>query len=256
MMDAISAAAGETPDAWLHVYVLHSRPWRESSLLLDVFSAERGRLRISARGVKGRKRSPLAGLLQPFVPLRLQCRTAHDYLHLQQAELSGVPLNLQDEAGLCGLYVNELLMRLLPEQDAHPELFVAYSRVLHALALAVDETALRRFEWALLGALGYAVDLQADADGERFRAGAQYRLDPHAGWVYMASGSVASTGAAASAAASGEALLTLADGDWSQQAPLVKRMMRRLLDAHLGDKPLATRELWQTRKLLRDLAGD
>ncbi len=254
MTETLSAASGsESADAWLHVYVLHSRPWRESSLLLDVFSAERGRLRISARGVKGRKRSPLAGLLQPFVPLRLQCRTANDYLHLQQAELSGVPLNLQDEAGLCGLYANELLMRLLPEQDAHPELFVAYSRVLHALAVTVEESALRAFEWALLGALGYAVDLQADADGEGFRTDAQYRLDPHAGWVFQMAGS---GGGSDGLSAGGEALLALAGGDWTRQAALAKRMMRRLLDAHLGDKPLATRELWQTRKLLRDLAGD
>lgn len=232
-------------NATLNAYVLHSRPWKESSLLLDVFSAELGNLRVAARGVKGKKRSPLAGLLQPFQLLSLSINRSHDYYYLQQADLQMPAPNLSGNASLCALYCNELLQRLLPEQDAHLSVFEAYQQTLERLANDASlDPALREFEWHLLNDLGYAIDCLSTRDGAPVVAEHHYRV--HEDGVTLAT-------SRDSTCFSGQALLAIANEQWQQAALEIKQIFRQLLANHLGDKPLQSRELWLAKIRLQTM---
>ncbi len=233
-------------------YILHVRPWRDTSVLMDVFCRERGRLRVAARGVKGRKRSPLAGLLQAFAPLHIQLNRHHDYLYLTDADLLAPAWPLLADAGLCALYCNELLMRLLPEQDSHEALFDVYESSLQQLSHgAVDESqtaqVLRTFEWALLAELGYGIALETDEQGEPLRPGHRYQVHAERG-IFVADMPTGSFLA--------DDLLAFAAHNWSHQPVEAKRLLRLLLAAHLGPQPLHTRELWRARQVLKQLADE
>ena len=136
-------------------FILHRRPYRNTSLLLEAFSQEQGRLGLVARGVVAPK-SRLKGLLQPFTPLLLSWTGVGELATLTTAEETALPIALPPNRGLAGLYVNELLVRLLPRLDPLPSLFVAYETLLAELATAPgEEPPLRRFEKRLLEELGY-----------------------------------------------------------------------------------------------------
>src|SRR5512144_489973 len=111
-------------------FVLHARAWRETSLLLEVLSRDFGRVGLVARGVRSaRSRTPRA-LLQPLAPLSLGWSGQGELATLTAAESAGAPLALAGEAVLCGLYLNELVIRLLPRNDAHPDLYSTYVQTL------------------------------------------------------------------------------------------------------------------------------
>ena len=232
-------------------YILHIKPWRDTSVLMDVFCRERGRLRVAARGVKGKKRSPLAGLLQAFVPLHIQLNRRHDYYYLTDADALAVAWTLPADSGLCALYCNELLLRLLPEQDSHEALFDCYERSLQQLSLGHDElrtaAVLRAFEWALLTDLGYGIALDMDAQGDALQPDWRYQVHVEHG-IYRADSLTGSF--------LGGDLLAFAAHNWAQQPAEAKRLLRLLLAAHLGPEPLHTRELWRARQVLKQLADD
>lgn len=233
-------------------YILHVKPWRDSSVLMDVFCRERGRLRVAARGVKGKKRSPLAGVLQAFVPLHIQLNQRRDYYYLTDADALAVPWLLPADSALCALYCNELLIRLLPEQDGHPGLFDGYEQTLQQLSVQNgDEPAtalsLRRFEWSLLTDLGYGIALDSDEEGCAIEPTVRYQVHPERG-IHCAD---SITGSFA-----GADLLAWADHQWQQQPGEAKRLLRLLLAAHLGTAPLHTRELWRARQVLKQLADE
>ncbi len=238
-------------------YILHVRPWRDTSVLMDVFCRERGRLRVAARGVKGRKRSPLAGLLQAFVPLHIQLSRHHDYFYLSDAEPLAPAWSLPADAGLCALYCNELLMRLLPEQDSHEALFDGYESSLQQLSQdqicsdqlveSLTAVVLRKFEWMLLVDLGYGIALETDEHGEPLQRGSRYQVHAERGIF------VAETAASSFLA---DDLLAFADHNWAHQPGEAKRLLRLLLAAHLGPQPLHTRELWRARQVLKQLADE
>ena len=221
---ADKGAALET--AW----VLHARPYRNSSLVLDMFSAGRGRLGVVARG--GRRNH----LLQPFRPLLVSFTGRGELLNIQQVESAGSALPLAGRALYCGMYLNELLVRLLHRNDPHPGLMAPYEATLHALATDVpaQDVLLRHFELALLDELGYSFSLTEDATGAPLRAGQAYRLDPEQGLVPAASGWP------------GSALLAMAAGDWQDETRRVARdVLRAALAPHLGARPLVSRELFR-----------
>lgn len=225
--------------------MLHRSPYRESSLLVDLFAREHGRLRVVARGVRGGK--PQA--LQPFVALEVAWSGSGTLKTLTQVEVA-VPTSplLTGRALYLGLYVNELLVRLLHEYDPHPALHARYRQLLQDLAGAGDaEPLLRRFELALLADLGYGLTL--DRDGH-----AGLRIEPDVDYVYVADTGLvrrdAVSGDAARHRLSGRHLLAMAAEDYTEAGvrQCAKELLRTALADHLGGRPLRSRELF--RKLV------
>ena len=144
--------------AWL----LHHRPFRDSSQILDILSRDQGRLAVVAKGSRGAK-SKLRGILRPFLPLQLSWFIRSDMGTLTGAEMDGASLSLTGDALLSGYYVNELILKLLHRHDPQPEIFAAYGKTIERLAGSKDVAPLlRQFEIELLRILGYALNLDHD----------------------------------------------------------------------------------------------
>jgi DNA repair protein RecO (recombination protein O) len=224
-------------------YLLHQRPFRDSSLILDCFTLEHGRLTAFARGVRG-PRSRFSGL-QPFQPLLLSWSGRGDAPSLTGAECDGQVPALAPGCLLGAFYLNELLLRLTGAHDPNPGLYEAYAGTLAALRGGEQlERALRRFELQLLELTGYGVELHCEAgEGEPVRADAYYHLLPGVG--------VRAAGAGEPGAVPGEVLLLLAAGELPQDAQ-GRRHARALLRAAL-DHCLEGREL-ASRTVARDVA--
>lgn len=225
-------------------YLLHARPYRDSSRLLDVFTAEHGRLSLVGRGIHRKARGgSLGAFLQPFRPLLLSFTGRGEMMTLTGAEAAGPAPSLQGKQLFSGLYLNELLLRLLHRHDPHPTLFAHYGDTLARLAreTAPDAT-LRRFELCLLDELGYGFDPGRDArTQESVREGAWYTYAEGAGLVECQG--APSPGVPAF---TGEDLRAIAAGDFSgSAADSAKRLLRRIIAEHLGERPLHTRELFR-----------
>lgn len=167
-------------------YVLHSHDWSESSLILELFCREQGRVVAMAKGAK-RPTSQLRPVLMPFqrITVAFGARRSADaeVWLLRQAEWAGGPAFRGGEAWLPGFYLNELLLRLLPRHDAHPVLFEAYADTLQAMAEpGLMQPALRAFELLMLRQLGHLPDLSVQTlAGVPVRAGEPYELHPELG---------------------------------------------------------------------------
>ncbi len=227
-------------------YVLHGRAYRESSLLLEVFSRQHGRVGLVARGARGAK-SRWRNVLQPFRPLLLSWRMRGELGSLSEAEqVAALPLAGGD-VWFCGLYINELLMRALHRGDPHPELFDAYRMLLQQLAAQqAPQALLRNFEKQLLEAIGFALALACEpASGERVQADGWYHFHPANGPLREPLG-LGEVPHKAQKLVSGAALLALDSGRIEEQhLQELKRLMRRVLRYHLGDKPLVSQALFQ-----------
>lgn len=226
--------------AWL----LHSRPYRDQSLLLELFTAEYGRLSLVGKSTQRRSRGGnSAALLQPFRPLLVSFGGRAELKQLAAVEAAGSSCALAAERLFSGLYLNELLVRLLQRQDPQPTLFACYGATLADLA-AVTEVAssLRRFEFTLLEALGYHFDLALDGhSGTPVVASGWYRYQPDTGLVACRPDPGAPAGLFA-----GSDLLAIAAGHYDgPQASACKRLLRRALASHLGARPLHSRELFR-----------
>jgi len=218
-------------------YVLHARPYRDTSLLVDCFTLEHGKVSLVVRGAR-RPGSRLRASIQPFVPLQLNWQGRQELKTLSLAEAVAAPLFLRGRALLCGLYVNELLQRLLQPLDPHPRLYVYYQYVLNELAAGEDiEGALRTFERQLLGETGYAPDLCG------LNASTLYLLDEEGSLGAVAAVPIG----AASRCFHGWQLQAVAQDNYSDPAVrrAAKRLMRLLIERQLGGKALRSRELFQ-----------
>ena len=229
------------------VFVLHTYPFKETSLVVELFSHEHGRVATTAKGAR-RPRSAMRGMLQSFQPLLATWSGKAELKTLHSLDWAGGLLLLKGEALMCGFYLNELLLRLLPREDAHEALFVYYSATLKTLAMEQDLAAtLRRFELKLLQELGYAIPLQVDSAGSAVLAEQSY--------VYQAEHGAQAIGMAHTGQngvqLSGKTLLDMAGDDYTQTQTQQqsKQLMRYLLAHYLGDQPL------HTRQLLIDLQG-
>jgi DNA repair protein RecO (recombination protein O) len=240
------------PSAPLTAFVLHSHDWSESSLIVELFTRERGRLVVAAKGAK-RPTSQLRPVLLPFQRLNvLLGRTPVDdsnEVHLlRSAEWAGGVPVLAGGALFRAFYVNELLLKLLARQDPHPLLFDAYALTLPALAgdeSAAGAAALRAFELLLLRETGVLPDLdRVTQTHQPLRANAAYRLDAEAG-VADASADPAIPGstllALAAALASGE--LGALQAACLPALPALRLQLRALLQYHLGSAALRTRQV-------------
>ena len=161
-------------------YILHHRPFRDTSQLLDVISQDHGKLALVARGSRT-ARSRLRGLLRPFLSLRLSWVISSDLGTLTGAEIDDAPLTLSGDALLSGYYLNELLLNFLHRHDPQPEIFAAYQHAVTGLCRAVDPApGLRGFEIELLRLLGYALNLEFEEsthellDADKFY---EYRIE-------------------------------------------------------------------------------
>jgi DNA repair protein RecO (recombination protein O) len=222
-------------------FVLHAYPFSETSLIVEVFSRDFGRLALMARGAR-RPRSALRGLLLGFQPLELGWSGKGEVKTLIKAEWQGGQPLLTGKALFCGYYLNELLIHLLPREDAHERLFSVYAETLRRFADELQHADLRCFEKALLQELGYGITLERDADGAPVDAGGDYfyeiergplRLPPRA-----TSRSVLSV--------SGKTLLDLACDDLADPRSLLeaKQLMRMLIAYYTGGKELSTRKIF------------
>ena len=163
-------------------FVLHARPWRETSLLVEVLSAEHGRIGLVARGVQGPKRHVLRAALQPLQSIRFDAVQRGELAQLTTAEAVDAAPLLRGDATMAGFYLNELCLRLAPRQDPQPELHAAYAVTRERLGRQEPLAwTLRRFERDLLEALGVGFALDADGDGAPLDPAARYLLDPEHG---------------------------------------------------------------------------
>lgn len=226
-------------------FVLHGIPWRETSQIVELFTAEYGRIPLVAKGAR-RPRSALRGLLQPFQPLRVTWFGAGELRTLKQAEWQGgVPL-LTGSALFCGFYLNELLLRLLVRDDPHQALFGVYHQALVQLSSkAPFEPVLRAFEVSLLRELGYALQFTHEAGNERpIEADAHYAYVVERGPVRLVE-NVANAGNAVQFI--GKTLLDMGCGLYEDADTLSqsKQLMRHLLGHYLGNQDLHSRRIIQ-----------
>ncbi len=224
-------------------FLLHTRDFRDTSLLIELFTPEAGRIGAVARGVRGQRRgTSQRALLQPLVPLWVSWGGRGELKNLQQIEARAPMLALRGPALFSVLYLNELLCRLLPRDDPHPDLFGDYEAALAALAVAIHiDLPLRRFELRLLESLGYGIDLQVDADGEPLSGDGWYRFDAGVGLRRLPA-------PAAGALAGSELLAFDVAAESSSEAArrCLKRLCRQALQPHLGERPLKSRQLFFT----------
>lgn len=222
-------------------FVLHRRDYGNTSLLLEVFAAGRGRFPAIAKGAR-RARHPTSALLQPFQPLWLDAVGRGEVLTLTRVEAAGPAIGLHGRPLLCGFYLNELLVRLLGRDDPHDPLFAFYHAALMGLAGGDDlESLLRQFEIRLLDELGYALALDVEADCDRpVVPDGVYVLVPGRGMLQAQPDDRAER-------VSGATLLALAQGDRlaPHQLREARALLRRLLEPHLGGRPLKSRELFR-----------
>lgn len=239
------ASSGDRPDRVNHQpgFVLHSYPYKETSLIVDVFTRDYGRVALVAKGAK-RPHSRLRGVLQTFQPLALGWSGKSEVRTLIVAEWVGGLLPLERAALLCGFYLNELLVKLLARDDPHPALFERYVAALNQLAH--DEPApivLRQFERALLKETGVAGDFTlCTVTGKTVLPDQWYVVDPERGPRPAQS---AAQGPNAWPRISGQALLDMEREDYADLATQSqsKLLMRFLLAYHLGGAPLNTRQI-------------
>ena len=234
-------------------FVLHTYPYRETSLIVEAFTASWGRVAMVARGAK-RPRSELRGLLNAFQPLILSWAGTGELKTLLGAEWRGGLALPSGAALLCGFYLNELLLKLLPREDAHPQLWTNYESALIALtehpAPAEQAATLRRFELRLLTELGYAMPLTHEHDtgapivpAERYhyafdRGPRRTVGEPGVQWPVVR----------------GETLLALANERYpdAQTAAEAKRLMRSVLDHYLEQRRIFSRRVVQDLAALDD----
>lgn len=241
--------------------VLHTLAWRETSLIIEVFTREHGRLGMIAKGAR-RPRSALRGLLQPFQPLSLRWNGKSELKTLVGAEWVGGLATLHGAAIMPGFYLNELMVRLIPREDAHPALFDDYLATLGLLAREsgdrsreLTEPILRRFECNLLREMGYAPVFDCEtATGQAVTETQRYRVTAQTGIARLEG----PAGPDDSAHFHGRTLLALARSGQSIEEAVQaledpeialesKRLLRALLGHHLGDDGL------QSRQVMRDM---
>jgi len=221
-------------------YVLHTYPYRETSLVVEVFTRNFGRVGLVARGAR-RPRSALRGLMMAFQPLLLSWGGKTELRTLHKAEWQGGVPQLKGLGLICGFYLNELLLKFLAREDPHEDLFRIYHEAVISLTRETQpEGTLRRFEKHLLRELGYALALDREADTGR-------EIDPQKHYTYVVErGPVPLNGRGdVQIDIEGRALLDLACDNFADPATLSqsKLLMRFLLNHYLGNQELHTRQL-------------
>lgn len=224
-------------------YVLHTYAYKETSLIVEAFTRGFGRVALLARGAR-RPRSAMRGVLLSFHPLRLGWTASPELGNLISAEWAGALPPLAGRALMCGFYLNELVLRLLPRDDPHEALFDCYGEALGALSAgAAQASVLRRFEKRLLAELGYAPLLERDAaSGAPIEPGRRYVYEPDRG-------PMPSRDSSSHLSFSGQTLLDLAAGEYDR--PETRDEARLLLRALISQRLHG--QVLHTSAVLREL---
>jgi len=211
-------------------YVLHARPYRETSLLLECLTREHGRLGVIARGVRGEKARLRRAQLEPFQSVAMDLLLRGELATLTAVEPVGVPLRMIGDAALASLYLNELVVRLTERQDPFPGLFDVYAKTLVQLATGEPLAwTLRRFERDLLEAIGYGLQLEYDSEsGEPLESDGHYR--------YLVDQGAVRSVASHARAIRGSDLLALQQDQMPDNTGLraLRDLMREIIRFHLG----------------------
>jgi DNA repair protein RecO (recombination protein O) len=235
-------------DDKLGAWLLHGRPFRETSLVIELLTREHGRCTAIARGVKS-PRSQRRALLQPFVPLQVSLSGRNELQNLGNVEALGCTAALTGDRLFAALYVNELLVRLLPVHEPAQDVFDEYSRLLVALGgPAPLEPLLRNFELELLDSLGYGLQFTHDADsGAAIRPEASYGLSLESGFVLQEQVQPVQDPSGQQLSFSGSILLAISGRDFSsaETRKVAKKLLRHVLQQHLGTRELASRALFR-----------
>ncbi len=223
-------------------YILHTRPYRSTSLLVELLSQHYGRLTVVAKSARGPK-SRYKGVIQPFRCLLVDWSGNRELKALGNIELKGMPNVLNGVRLFSGYYLNELLMRLLAKDDPYEQLFFDYQAALQHLADSQQnlESTLRRFEKHLLQELGYGVSFTHEAvNHQEIKPDEMYSLAADRGFY-----AVSHHGEHQQTNFLGEHLIAIAKDIYSddQVKQSAKKIMRYLLRCHIGTKPLQSREL-------------
>ena len=220
-------------------FILHHRPFRDTSQILDIITAEHGKLALVARGSRG-ARSRLKGLLRPFMPLSLSWVQRSDLGTLTGAEVNGAPLRLTGDALLSGYYINELVLHFLHRHDPQPEIFAAYGTTIAALASGESVPAsLRKFEIELLRQVGYALNVE-------YESGSGAGVSPDANYEYrFEQGPVRVERNSGALVFSGAELMAIGAQQFEQADILraASRLLREVIAFHLGGKELKSRKV-------------
>lgn len=218
-------------------YILHSRAWRETSLLLEAFTRDYGRVGLVARGVRSARARLPRSALEPLQALHLGWSGRGELQTLTAAEPVRNPPALRGDTLMSAMYVNELMVRLTARDDPQPALFERYAALLDELVATTSLAwSLRRFERDLLAATGYALQLETEA-------GSGVPVEPAQAYDYVPElGPVAAVGLAGSGVrVRGSALLALAADAMprdSEDLAALRRLMRTLIGVHVGDRGL------------------
>ncbi|NVJ66223.1 MAG: DNA repair protein RecO [Gammaproteobacteria bacterium] len=222
-------------------FILHTRPFKETSLLVEAFTMSEGRVSLVAKGARSQsKKNNRRALLQPFQPLQISWLGRSNLKTLKQLDSNGLPYHLMGINNLCGLYLNELLLKLLIQWDPHPELFDVYQDTLKLLQNnKTPQTILREFELYLLDELGYGIDWAADINGDLIDDQLSYSYIPQQGFAIeqLKRGLLIQ----------GQLINAVAQRDWHQKGSLA---LARTISKHIIDQILDGKEL-NSRKLLQ-----
>lgn len=231
------------PDEFHAAFILYVKPYQETSALVEVFCREQGRVGMVFKRVRGGKSSKGA-LLQPFQPLWISFVGQHELRNGRQIEARGPSVWLTGTALLSGLYLNEILVRLLHRDDPHAALFDSYENTLQDLLTTPLEPCLRQFERRLLAELGYEIDFADDVAGEPLLPEQHYSFNPEQGFVLQCS--TPTSGREHEAGYRGAHLLSIGRAEYEdgEVRRTAKRLFRQALAPHLGNKPLTSRSLF------------
>ena len=221
------------------VYVLHTYPFKETSLIAELFSKNHGRISVVAKGAR-RPRSSLRGMLQSFQLFQATWSGQREIKTLHNIEWCDKFLKIDGDALLCSFYINELIIRLLPREDTHQKLFEFYDYTMKTLEKNIDlDIALRRFELNLLQELGYEVPLKEDENGESIVADKFYIYEAEYG-----PSEISKTNSGVKIL--GQTLLDMAQDVYKEDNTQLqsKQLMRYLINYYLGDKPLNSKKLF------------
>lgn len=229
-------------------YVLHKRPYRETSLLVDFFSLEQGRISAVAKGARGNAKGDRKSLLQPFQKLEFELSGRSQLKNLGRLEALEQSNNLKKTALYCAFYINEILSRALPEAEAISEVFTHYEHTFSRLVnmqsddISSFEPVLREFEFTLLQALGYLPDFRYDATTGSTILNEDY-------YVFNAQNGFSISHAQVKHAIKGEYISAIANSDYAQSNAIrvrqvAKYICRLALVEVIGNKPIKSRELF------------